>query len=251
MQLSTEIIENQDGKFLIFTNDGIGGHLKRGDRWEPHFTGLIENLSLEGTTVLDIGANMGCNTVALARAVGNQGLVVSIEPLRITFQQLCGNVILNGLFNVLTLQYAIGEENGHVVSMEPVNYFAEWVNVGDTRVGTGGDVVELRTLDSFSFSNVSFVKIDVQGSELAVLRGATRTLATHRPLLFVEIEDAQCLAMGTSPGQVRRELLAARYILLHILNDYPVDYLCVPVERKDEVNLFATLVNSPINIIQP
>jgi len=255
--LPTEIVENVDGKFLVLPNDGIGGHLKSGRRWEPHFTHIVQSLAaqgvakIQGTFALDIGANMGCNTVSLARAVSPSGMVVSCEPLRIPYQLLCANAMLNGLFNVLAFNNAIGAADGALVQMQPVNYFASSINIGDTAVGTGGETVQLRTVDSFQLPNISFIKLDIQGSETAALQGARATVQRCRPLLFVEIEEVQLKKCGSTTEELLKLLFELGYILIHIKNDYPVDFLCVPAEQEDKVEYYRGLIEGPVTIIRP
>lgn len=249
LRLNSAVVENCDGRFIVLRNDGIGGNLCEGKRWEAHFTRLVEGLSLRGTIAVDAGANIGCNTVTLGRAVGDQGLVIAFEPQRIPYQQLCGNAVLNGLINVVTFQNALGDRDGVMVQMDAVNYFAAHVNVADTKVGGGGDHVEMRTLDSFNLSRVSFVKIDVQGSELAVLNGARATIARTRPLLFVEIEEVQCAKFGYTGAALIEWLQQAGYALLHIQNDYPVDHVCIPVERPEQIERCRSLIESPCRLL--
>ena len=62
--------------------------------------------------IIDIGANNGHFTVEFAQYVGDNGKVHSFEPQRIIFQQLCGNVFLNGLDNVYTYNVALGDKVG-------------------------------------------------------------------------------------------------------------------------------------------
>ncbi len=232
--LRSRVAENADGKFIVLENDGIGGRVIKGDRWEPHFSRIIEGLPLEGTVALDIGANIGCNSVVLAKALGLTGVLVAFEPQRIPYQQLCGNIVLNGLFNVVAYNNAVGDEDGKIVELDAVDYFAPFVNIGDTKIGRGGDRVEMRSIDSLNITNLSFMKIDVQGSELAVLRGAANTIMRERPLIFIEIEEVQCAKFSYSGVEIIKTLLQMEYALIHIKNDYPVDYLCVPREKGAE-----------------
>jgi FkbM family methyltransferase len=96
-------------------------------------------------------------------------------------RELVMNLELNKLENVIPLRFAIGAEN-KLVEMTPTSDFD-----GRMFVGKGGDGVELRTIDSFGFSNVSIMKIDVEGFELEVLKGAVETIATWHPAIVIEI----------------------------------------------------------------
>lgn len=139
-----------------------------------------------GMVVVDVGAHIGTHTVFFAQAVGPQGAVVSVEPQRFIHQILCANIALNALQNVLTYQAAFGEEPGSIAVL-PLNYGVE-NNFGGLELGKGhkGYSVPVMTLDSLALPQCHFVKIDVEGMEANVLRGARATLGRHRPLLYVE-----------------------------------------------------------------
>ncbi len=176
--------------------------------------------------------------------------MAAFEPQRIPYQQLCGNAVLNGLFNVVAFNCAMGDRDGVTVQMDAVDYFARHVNIGDTKIGNGGDQVEMRTLDSFNLSNLSFIKLDVQGSELAVLKGARPRSRANRPLLFVEVEEVQCAKFGFAAADIVQWLLSAGYVLIHIQNAYPVDHLCIPAERRAELERFTALIDSPFRVLK-
>jgi FkbM family methyltransferase len=248
-RMATEIVKSSEGTFMILSGDLLGGHIKRGDPWEPHFTRIVKSTVHEGAQVIDVGANFGLNTIVLAQAVGPTGVVVAVEPLRVIFQQLCGNCFLNGLPNVLTLNAAVGAEPG-ITEMNPVNYFAENWNFGDNQVGKGGERVQRITLDSLGLTQVSFIKIDAQGSELEILQGARQTIFTARPVIFIEIEEEQLQKRGATGQQVIDTLKALGYLLIHIRNEYPVDYVCLPIEKKGEVARYIGLIDAPTAIIE-
>lgn len=244
LRLRTQVVTNQDGSFIVLENDGIGGTLLAGKRWEPHFASIVQSLSIRGTTALDVGANIGCNAVHLARAVGDKGLVLAFEPQRIPFQQLCGTVVLSGFHNVVALQQAVGDRQGSV-ELQPVNYFQDQVNIGNTGLGSGGERVGMTTLDSLNLQNVSFIKLDVQGAETMVLRGAEALIKRERPLLFIEIEEQQLGDRGTSAAELIGTLFSLGYVLLHIRNDYPVDFVAIPEERREEAASIAAACGHP------
>ena len=240
--------ENVDGRFLILENDKLGGHLKRGDRWEPHFTKLVQELVRPGTVAVDAGANMGCNTVVLARTIGAEGRVYAFEPQRITFQQLCANCLLNGLPNVYPIPAALGDRERDDLTMAPLDYYKDWVNIANNRIGAGGEPIHVVTLDSFAL-DVSFLKVDVQGYEIKVLEGARETIARSRPLLFVEVEARQLERHGATSDELIQHIRNLEYKLIWICNDYPVDHLCVPSERPDLLEQALCSIDGEVKVI--
>ena len=151
---------------------------------------LFQKVVRPCNTVLDIGANIGAHTVFFANAVGRKGRVVAIEPLRSNFQMLCANLTLNGLDHVEPLQMAVGREAGTV----------QVPRVGLMNIGNQGafslrdplpddamlDTVPMTTVDGLTLESCHFIKIDVEGMEEEVLRGAVATFKRHQPILHLE-----------------------------------------------------------------
>jgi hypothetical protein len=119
-----------------------------------------------------------------------------------------------------------------MVELQSVNYFADDVNIGNTGLGIGGERVEMTTLDTVGLGAVSFMKLDVQGSETAVLRGARALIDASRPFMFLEVEEVQLRDRGSSAEELVKLVFDMGYDLLHIQNDYPVDFVAVPKEQR-------------------
>ena len=164
--------------------DPIKSYMKLGYVWEPHVVAAIDQYVAPGSVALDVGAYMGTHAMLMGRLAGAAGRVYAFEPQRKVFRELRHNVRLNGLEDVVTpLRYALGAEHAIVELDAPRQGFYE----GGVAVGDGGDRVEMRTLDSFGFKDVSLLKIDVEGFEDAVLAGAAETIRTNKPVVLIEI----------------------------------------------------------------
>jgi FkbM family methyltransferase len=204
------------GKFYLDDNPAkVKTTLRSGKPWEPHVLRWLEHHIVEGSTALDVGAHIGSITVPMANLVGPEGHVYAFEPQRKIHRELVHNLRLNGLTNVTPLRLAVGSEPG-VVEMNPVVEYD-----GQVKVGEGGDEVELRTIDSFGFSDVSLIKIDVEGYDFEVLKGATETIRVWRPALVVEIT-----------GEDTKKLLRASDYVLHANSGH--DYLALPKEKAKD-----------------
>lgn len=137
--------------------------------------------------VVEVGANIGALTVPIARRAQ---YVVAIEPQRIAFQTLCANVQLNSLINVWTLHAACGAETGEVC-VPDLDPRCEQ-NFGGQRMSDLGpptNAVPLLRLDDVLARwemPLVFLKMDVEGMERDVMRGAERTIRRDRPILFYE-----------------------------------------------------------------
>jgi FkbM family methyltransferase len=154
-----------------------------------------------GAHVVDVGANVGLIGHALARAVGPAGRVSAFEPDPLLFEALETSARTNGLRQLQPHCVAVGSRAGSARLRRGT------FNSGDTRVvpgegahGTDALTVPVTSLDEFlDGTAVDFVKIDVQGSEVDVLRGMQRTLATNPTLqLYVELWPHGLSRAGTS-----------------------------------------------------
>lgn len=164
----------------------IGRSLERYGEFSEAECELMRQLIRPGQVVVEAGANVGVHTLFLSELVGPQGRVYAFEPQRILFQILCGNVALNGRLNVFCREAALGDQLGHL-HLPPIDYHTE-SNLGgvELRQDLRGEPVEVATLDSLNLPACHFLKADVEGMELQVMRGAEQTLRRHRPLLYVE-----------------------------------------------------------------
>jgi len=99
---------------------------------------------------------------------------------------------LKGIPNVNLFEVALGDENTKATFYIPQKFSRETPNFGTLRKGRGPKrtiTVELRTLDSFGFNNVGLIKVDTEGNELNILKGATETLKKQMPQLILEIHS--------------------------------------------------------------
>jgi FkbM family methyltransferase len=147
---------------------------------------LFRQVVQEGSVVVEVGANIGVHTLFFARQVGPNGAVIAFEPQRVVFQTLCANMALNSVTNCQCYQQAVGAQPGEICV--PVLDYLRENNYGGLSLGTlrEGERTPLATLDSLSLGRCSFLKVDVEGMEAAVLEGAANLIEQCRPILYVE-----------------------------------------------------------------
>lgn len=175
------------GLFLYNRNDlYVGRSLNLYGEYSEAEVRLFASLVGAGDVVVEVGANIGAHTVPLSRLVRPGGAVVAIEPQRLAFQTLCANLALNGVRNVVARRAAAGAAAGWVAvpQADPtVEQNFGGVTLIDCRQG---ERVALETVDSLELPRCRLLKVDVEGMELEVLRGAADTIARLRPVLYVE-----------------------------------------------------------------
>jgi FkbM family methyltransferase len=165
--------------------------------WEPDVEPL-KSLVRPGDIVVDLGANIGDYTFLLANLTGAQGKVYSVEPVPETFEILSGVVKKLALSNVELFNCAVSEKDGTVRMEIPLHqhggqnfYMSRVVTWPSSASSFESFEVPCRALDSLLASQpakpVTFVKCDVEGHELAVVKGASNLLERNRPAMLIEV----------------------------------------------------------------
>ncbi|PWC80805.1 hypothetical protein TSH100_28895 [Azospirillum sp. TSH100] len=164
----------------------VGRSLDLYGEYAEHEVAVFRSILRSGDVAVEVGANIGAQTLPLARMVGPSGSVVAFEPQEMLFNLLSANLALNGITNVRARRMAVGSEAGsiRVPALDP----SRSNNFGALGLGgwDHGELVPLVTLDSLDLPSCRLLKADVEGMEAAVLRGACQLIAQHRPVLYVE-----------------------------------------------------------------
>ena len=172
--------------YLLETDTVICESLRTTGDYAPDEKALLGPLIFSGDTVLDVGANVGNHTLFFSQCVGPEGRVLSFEPQRFLFKILCANALLGRYQNVWPYRLAVGHEEGKVDI--PVPNYERPNNFGGYSLsfGTFKEEGDITTIDAISPDQCHFIKIDVGGMELSVLKGAVETIARTRPFLYFE-----------------------------------------------------------------
>lgn len=179
---------------------------------EPDTYEFLRGSLRPGMVFYDCGANIGFYTVVAAKLVGASGRVFAFEPATTTFARLSGNVHSNELANVTLWRVALGDRSGRAIVYQP-----RGESHGLNTLAPGGEVVgecPLVSLDSLvsreGIPAPSIIKVDVEGSELPLLRGARTLLQTTPAILVVELSRATMRLFGYEPEDVVRFLLSVQ-----------------------------------------
>jgi FkbM family methyltransferase len=181
----------------------------RRSRYPYEFRSAIETLVAGGDTVIDVGANVGQYSVLFARLVGAEGRVLAFEPVPRTFGVLRSVLRGLGIGNVDPRRMALGDVDGSTAMTEVLDEDGlPEPGLAHLASSSGGGTVDVSVarLDtlragSIPFARCAFMKIDVEGAELAVLRGASGVLATDRPAVMVEVDRGMSARYGCTPEQ--------------------------------------------------
>jgi FkbM family methyltransferase len=175
--------------------------------WNPAEYHAFRAAAGPGTVALDVGANVGAFTLLLARWVRPGGRVYAFEPAPGAVDGLVRHLALNGVGDAVSVvRAAVSSSSGTATltadGASGTNRLAE---------SPGGERVETVTIDDFCAREgvrPTFIKIDVEGAELDVLRGARETIAAAGGALalFVEMHPGTWREMGIGAADLRAEL---------------------------------------------
>ncbi len=209
------------GTFKVLKRSGIAMRVDISDYMGHYlFFGFEDNgiqklfsLCHEKSNVLDIGANIGWTVLNLAQ-IAKQGKVLGFEPDPYNFERCSDNISLNDFKNLLAFPVGLGNANFQV-DME----IRTPSNRGGNRIAPAGASasrpVQIVKLDDFvpaqELNRVDLIKMDVEGYELNVLRGAKGILMKHKPILFIELDDNNLRDQGDSALALTEFLLGVGY----------------------------------------
>ena len=173
-----------------------------------------------GEIVIDVGANVGFFTKRFARWVSGGGFVIAVEPETANFSQLLRNLDNSGAAAVVRAVKGVAAEQPGTLKLA-VNP----IHPGDHKIASEGVEVTAFTIDDLvrkePAARVCLMKIDVQGAEERVLRGAQETIQRDHPAILVELDDEALRQMGSSAERVVTLLVDWGYGIQRLGKDSP------------------------------
>ena len=185
-----------DGYALRFYPTNVSANLWINPGTHFHDLSLFKDYCRSGDTVVDVGANIGEVSIVVSQRVGASGHVFAFEPQRRVYRYLLGNLALNGCRNVTARNVALGSAPGTVRMSDDKQ--------DDMNRITQSGVIEVTcsTLDAeVAAPSIALLKIDVEGSELSVLRGGAGVLSRSM-CVNCELIDDYCRRDGHAMGDV-------------------------------------------------
>lgn len=187
---------------------------------------IVKRLLKLGDKAVDIGANIGWFTLLFAQCVGDTGQVYSFEPVPKLQTVLKKNLALNSFHQITLGNVALSDHNGQARFYVGPEDNTGLSSLRVPRGSTESFEVELRRFDDIfkEDSNIALVKIDVEGAELAVLRGMEDYLRAKHPYLLLEITDKFLREMGDDEHALLSFLQCLDYHC-YVIGDAQLDLL--------------------------
>lgn len=200
--------------------------------FEPHIAEALAHFCRPGDVIYDVGANIGYHALLFARYVGATGQVIAFEPNPSDNKSLRWNLAVNGVANIKVYDAALSDAPGRLafaVFAEPgVHHLASDNEPADAELIQ----VEAHTVDQVVFEHgnrpPAFIKIDVEGAELRVLKGAQRVLHEFQPIVTVEVwpnTHSQVVTLMADAGY--------KIHLTHQLYGVVEDIVFIPINARE------------------
>jgi len=204
------VIERRGIRYQVDMRDFVPRAICYDGVYEWSETRFVEGMVKPSYVCFDLGTHIGYFSLLLSKLVGDQGRVFSVEASPTTFARLQRNLALNSCRNVTAVNRAIGDHMGFV-GINTVDG-----NTGSSSITDSGDV-PMTTLDALvrdsKVDRIDFIKCDIEGAEMAFLRGATGALQRFRPTLLMELNANALAQFGTTPQRVVDHLHSLNYRL--------------------------------------
>jgi FkbM family methyltransferase len=204
VQERVQLYETPTGRYYLPTDapqDHVIQCIKNGGIFEPKIIETAKAYIWPGSTVLDVGANFGQMSVFFSRFVGAGGQVHSFEADPFVYELFLQTLAANNCQNVTAHPGAVYDRPNQQL-FYPVQDFKRAQAYGSCGIdpkATAGRTVKTLTIDGLNINTpVSFMKVDIQGSDLFALRGAVETIKRHRMPILFEFEQQFQAEFGTS-----------------------------------------------------
>jgi FkbM family methyltransferase len=183
------------------------------EHYEPELV-YLERILSPGKVFIDVGANFGIYSLVASRLVGERGRVIAFEPSIQSFPVLQKNIALNKQTNVRAIRAALSETGGRAWLYHARDPVCDSLG-RDLSFGGAGEEVVLESFDHVlqesGIGRVDVIKVDVEGAEELVLRGAVGSLTTHSPIVIFEFNPGCAARLGLAPDGAKDFLESLGY----------------------------------------
>jgi len=158
------------------------------EAWEPYVKEVFK--TKKSDVVIDVGAHIGTYCIPKAIEVGQEGKVIAFEPNPINIHVLKKNIFENHLENISLIEKAVSEKADNVKLSLSDDPMLSMITKESNQNTVDVETVPLDSLlEKFSLEKVNWLKIDAEGSEISVLKGAKKMISKFHPKIIVETRE--------------------------------------------------------------
>ncbi|MCA1064604.1 FkbM family methyltransferase (plasmid) [Rossellomorea sp. AcN35-11] len=227
----------KDGSTMRTFNDYIGKFINDSkDYYEKNILDFFKDYIPHSSVIFDLGSNIGNHTLYFSKQT-NAKTIYSFEPSKETFELLGENIKRNQLENVISFNVGVGQENSKAT------LFSDSDNMGASYLQPADNgEIEVVALDTLDLLPPDFIKIDVEGYEQQVIKGASEVIRKSTPVIWIEIFEENYKEVDgllTEYGYIQIDRWFDNYIYVHPKNDrelldYTVKFKERPLKRFTE-----------------
>lgn len=231
-----ELYKTTTGNYYLPTdapNDIIIAAIKAGAIFEPEIVAIGNEYIIPGTVVLDVGANLGQMSILFSKMTGTRGKVFSFEADHFIFHLLKKNIKANHCKNIHPFFGAVFDKSrDEVFYPEPTfTRFGSYGSYGIDLNNSEGRKLKTLTIDDLEIeSPISFMKIDIQGSDLFALKGAVKTIKKNQMPILFEFEEQFQAEFQTSFEDYIEFIHSISYEIVKVVNQ--INFLIMPAVKN-------------------
>lgn len=249
--------------YCILNDTSITEYMTQKNKlWEDWLEKYIKEAYVENTNMIDVGAHIGTFSLLMSKYISKNSNIYSFEPVYSEF--LLKNVLENNLTEKIKI-FPIGLSNkseklrgGFINFLKKTNYGFTQIDKLDKldkldKIDENSQLyIDVKTLDSLNIDNVSFIKIDVEGSERMVLEGAINTIIKNLPTILIEIWCTSENAIEKFNKEKNFSKIKEQMDVYEFL--FNLGYICFPVSPNSDDFLFIhhtkkTLIHNILNCL--
>lgn len=186
-------MEDEDISIYASTNSYVEWKLLSSGNYEKELGKVMSFCIKEGDTVMDVGANIGIQSLRMSKLVGQGGSVISCEPFTHIRERLQKNIALNRIENIRVINKALSDTSQKLkVNIDPAMWNLGASTLRSQSQNTGPTEIELikgdELLTNLNIKRLDFIKIDVEGFEFKVLKGLEESIDRYKPRIVFEYD---------------------------------------------------------------
>jgi FkbM family methyltransferase len=214
-------LSNEDIAIYVNSDSYIEWTVLSTGTYEDEMNRLIRVSLKNSENALDIGGNIGLQSIRMSQCVGETGKVYAFEPLAFLQEKFTRNIKLNKALNVTLMPIALSdEENEAEFTIDQKSWNQGAFSLNKSNVGAEKQHVIIKVADNITeiknLNSLSLIKIDVEGFEFQVLKGLKQTLQKHRPRIIFEYDDNYWINTGQKISDCYSFLQSLNYVIYQI-----------------------------------
>lgn len=196
---SNNLVVKKGNTLIKFNNDGDDQEVLYILNWNKYLMEELPQLTAiinRGDNVIDVGSNLGFFALLISGLVGSNGKVYCFEPSKIVYSKLLENLSLNKISNVIAENIGLGEKEEQKTLRRNIKYSGMSSILLDQDEEVVDEKIQISSIDEYFFDRnikINLIKIDTEGFEPQVLRGALKIIKSQKPFIYIELGGGKFL----------------------------------------------------------